>query len=1081
VDLETSAKSLFNDALELPADERAAFLRQACGCDTVTLARVERLLAAHGRGAAFLASPTGEVPAQGVGSILSEGPGSVIGRYTLLEQVGEGGFGVVFTAEQREPVVRRVALKIIKVGMDTRQVVARFEAERQALAVMDHPGIAKVFDAGATDSGRPYFVMELVRGEPITSYCDGVSMDIRGRLALLQQVCYAVQHAHQKGIIHRDLKPSNILVGETDGKPSPRIIDFGIAKATRGLPSDTAPITEQRQFLGTPEYMSPEQADSGVTDIDTRSDIYSLGILLYELLTGATPFDPKRLRSGSWEEMCRTIREDAPQRPSTRLQSTQELREVAARRRVEPVRLIGQVRGELDWIVMKCLEKDRSRRYETANALSLDLGRFLAGEPVLAAPPSRVYLVRTFLRRHRAQVIAVSMVFASLLTAVVGTTTFAVREFRQRMLAERRAEETNRVATFQAEMLANIDAPEMGFKVREDLLAEAEQGWKQSGVGADVAATRRTALEGLLADANFTSLALRILDHNIFEGAQATIDRRFAGEPRVRAYLLHSLARAMRGAGLFDRAMQPLTEALDIRRGLLPADDPDMLSSMYEMGRLLVSRFKPDEAERYTRAALEGRRRVLGSEHPDTLSSVYMLGYVLQRQNRFDEAERFQREALEGRRRALGNNHRNTLESVWRMGQLFAFQGRADEAEPYAREALERSREVLGNDSHQTVLAMGTMANVLQQQGMISEAEPLWREALERSRRLLGEDHRDTLFFRCKFAAMLLDRGDLDQAETYLDELTERRLRVLGPEHPDALESQRMIAALRRRQGRLEESESRYRATLEQTRRVLGPAQRETLVCARELTSLLDELGKTDEAAELRARHVGAVLEAFRGWRGEGDFPGPFAEFYALLSKVRDGGVFQRELEDAFQARYGALNPATLDNLTTLAWHLAREGRLDEAEPLAREAVRGFRSATAPSDSRPVWALETLAGILRGTDRPGEAIPLYEEAKRLSLDPAVGKMRFDVPARLGYAECLVKMERFTDAERELMECLGGLTNAARNNPGVSKPVIESLIRMYDSWHAAEPGSGHDAKAAQWRARLAGAAFQGREP
>ncbi len=421
-----SVKDVFNEALEYPTSDRAAFLDRECAGDTKLRSRVERLLGAHERGTRFLASQREVLASVRSESASVEGPGTVIGRYRLLEMIGEGGFGSVFLAEQQEPVNRRVALKIIKLGMDTRQVIARFEAERQALAMMDHPNIARVLDAGATESGRPYFVMELVHGDPITQYCDACDMDTDDRLDLFVQVCHAVQHAHQKGIIHRDLKPSNVLVAEVDGRPRPKIIDFGIAKAVEGRLTDHTLFTEFRQLIGTPEYMAPEQAAG--PDVDTRSDIYSLGVLLYELLAGSPPFDPQRLRSAAWNELLSIIAEETPPRPSTRISMMKDAASVvAAHRRSEPDRLRRRLRGDLDWIVMRCLEKDRNRRYATANALAMDVQRHLREEPVAAGPPSVAYRLGKFLRRWRVPVTVGTAGFLLLIGATVLSTSLWLR------------------------------------------------------------------------------------------------------------------------------------------------------------------------------------------------------------------------------------------------------------------------------------------------------------------------------------------------------------------------------------------------------------------------------------------------------------------------------------------------------------------------------------------------------------------------------------------------------------------------------------------------------------------------------
>ncbi len=479
-----SIQSLLLEALEIPdLSERSQFLDQACGADASLRAELEELISAQAAAGQFLP----EVPTTGAGDMarvsaaaaavrsgflsepsLTESPGDRIGRYRLLQKIGEGGCGVVYMAEQQEPVRRMVALKVIKLGMDTHQVVARFEAERQALALMDHPNIAKVLEAGATDAGRPFFVMELVRGRKITSYCDERQCSTRQRLELFIQVCQAVQHAHQKGIIHRDLKPSNILVTERDGVPVPKVIDFGIAKATGGLElTDKTLFTAFEQFMGTPAYMSPEQAQLGELDIDTRSDIYTLGVLLYELLTGKTPFETKALLASGMDEMRRTIREKEPLKPSTRLrgQPEAELTGTARCRRTEPVKLVRVVKGDLDWIVLKCLEKDRRRRYETANDLALDIQRHLSLEPVMARPPSRFYEFQKSVRRHKVGFLATAAVMLALALGLVSSTLELVRARRAEQEQSRLRQEALQSRALAEELVGRLerDKAEMLF------------------------------------------------------------------------------------------------------------------------------------------------------------------------------------------------------------------------------------------------------------------------------------------------------------------------------------------------------------------------------------------------------------------------------------------------------------------------------------------------------------------------------------------------------------------------------------------------------------------------------------------
>jgi eukaryotic-like serine/threonine-protein kinase len=480
---DTSEAAIFDAALACASpQERAAYLDKACTGKPELRRRIEVLLAAHDQATGFLQNPQAAAARPTVRLALQpeEQPGERIGRYKLLQKIGEGGCGVVYMAEQEEPVRRRVALKIIKLGMDTRQVVARFEAERQALALMDHPNIAKVLDAGATDKGRPFFVMELVKGISVTRYADENKLDTRQRLDLFIQICKAVQHAHQKGIIHRDLKPSNILVADHDGTPVPKVIDFGIAKATTDQRlTDKTLFTALEQFIGTPAYMSPEQAKLSGLDVDTRSDIYSLGVLLYELLTGKTPFDARRLLDAGFDEIRRIIREEDPPRPSTRLSTLEavEQTDVARHRHSELPKLLGVIRGDLDWIVMKCLEKDRSRRYETASGLAADVRRHLSNEPVVACPPSTAYKIQKAFRRNKLVFAAGGAVAAALLIGLGVSIAFAIKEHRAK-------ERANAAERAQARMRAEAEIGKMyaetGRLLSERQLEKAEQVLNQT-------------------------------------------------------------------------------------------------------------------------------------------------------------------------------------------------------------------------------------------------------------------------------------------------------------------------------------------------------------------------------------------------------------------------------------------------------------------------------------------------------------------------------------------------------------------------------------------------------------------------
>ena len=533
---------IFNATLELSAPaERAAYLDKACAGDSLLRERVEALLLVHAEANSFFGTAPGEgerllfpapaVPVGPGGTLLvapiTEKEGDRIGRYKLLQQIGEGGCGTVYMAEQEEPVRRRVALKVIKLGMDTKSVIARFEAERQALALMDHPNIAKVLDAGATDTGRPYFVMELVRGVRITEYCDEARLSTHERLDLFVKVCQAIQHAHQKGIIHRDIKPSNILVTVNDGVPVPKVIDFGIAKATTGQRlTDLTLFTAFEQFIGTPAYMSPEQAVMTSVDIDTRSDIYSLGVLLYELLTGKTPFDPKELLASGLDEMRRTIRDKEPQRPSTRLSTMLEgdLTTTAQHRRADAPKLINLLRGDLDWIVMRALDKDRARRYETANALATDIQHHLYNEPVMARPPSVVYRFQKMVRRNKLTFFAAGAVTAALLVGLFFASWQAVRA--------KKAEQAARLAAHAEKTQAEQARADRDRAVRAE-----------SGARAQATSARRYAYAAEI------NVALQSLAENNLNRARELLDRQRpkAGEEDLRGFEWRYLWRLCHG------------------------------------------------------------------------------------------------------------------------------------------------------------------------------------------------------------------------------------------------------------------------------------------------------------------------------------------------------------------------------------------------------------------------------------------------------------------------------------------------------------------------------------------------------
>lgn len=806
-------------------------------------------------------APTLMSAAAGVSAALREGPGTTIGPYKILQLIGEGGFGSVFMAEQQKPVVRRVALKVIKLGMDTRQVVARFEQERQALAVLDHPNIAKVFDAGATDTGRPYFVMELVKGEPLAEYADKHNLSIDDRLELFGQVCNAVQHAHTKSIIHRDLKPGNVLVSLQDGKPSAKVIDFGIAKATQSRMTEKTLFTEHRQIIGTPEYMSPEQAE-GSLDIDTRADVYALGVMLYELLTGSTPFGGSELRSAAYAEMQRIIREVEPPKPSTRLnQNAATLANVAARRKTEPKRLGSLVRGELDWIVMKALEKDRARRYETASGLAADIRRYLAGEAVVAAPPSAAYRFKKFIRRNRAVAGAVSAVAAVLLLGAVAFAWQAKVASEQRDLAvksrEAEAEQRNAAEVARAKALeqkARAQSSEAEARKQE---AEARN---QAAI-AEAVATFQTDMLAAVDPANLPKdpatgepLKDRVTVVQAIEAAVKKLDADGEGEgslkdqPMVRAAVRTTIGITLQSLSRYDEAERNLRRSLAIRQAGLPAGHPDIAASLNNLASLLYEQNKLAEAEPLYRESLAINRAAFPAGHPATSRSLNDLATLLYRQNKLTEAEPLLRESLAIDRATLPAGHPSIASGLDNLAKIRLAEERPAEAEPLFREALAIRRAAYPAEHPVIALGLNNLANTLRAQNKLTEAEPLQREALAVCRAALPAGHPDIAISINSLAFLLTAQKKLAEAEPLYREALAINRAALPVGHPEIALNLNNLAMFLLAQNNPTEAESLQREALDIWRAAFPAGHPTVLNGLSNLARVQNALGKTAEA-----------------------------------------------------------------------------------------------------------------------------------------------------------------------------------------------------------------------------------------
>jgi serine/threonine protein kinase len=709
-------EALFHDARELPPAERAAWLAEHSP-DLEMRRRVDELLAAHDRGGPLDAPPHTNGfadPAASAGADPAAEPRQ-IGPYRRLMLIGEGGMGEVWLAEQAEPIRRQVALKLIKAGMDSREVVARFEAERQALALMDHPNIAKVFDAGTTEAGRPYFVMELIQGERITSFCDEQHLTPTERLRLLIEVCHAVQHAHQKGVIHRDLKPSNVLVALLDGKPVPKVIDFGVAKAVRRRLTDHTTFTEVGAVVGTLEYMAPEQAESAQRDVDTRSDVYSLGVLLYELLAGTPPFDRRRLRSAALQEVLRIIREEDPPKPSTRLSGSAELTDIAARRRTEPAKLSRLVKGDLDWIVMKALEKDRSRRYDSAAGLARDLQRYLADEPVEACPPSAAYRLRKFVRRHKAVAAAAAVAVLAVAVAVTGLTVGLVQARRAEARAKIERDRADRnyqrarqaVDTYLQKVSQNPQLTRGDFlALRRDLLSAAVPFLEEF-------VREKSDDPTVLCEQGLACLQLGLVQADLGDHAAAAGDyaaardiyRRlvadnpgYAGHRYKLAGVCNNLSNELATLGRRAESDEALTESVRVKEQLA-ADFPDDVEfrrfvavGYHNRASRLTDAGRLAEAEEVYRRALAIRERLAADDpralhRSDLAFSYHGLAQVKRMLGDGDTAEGLYRRAYDLRRQLVDTDTRERdgryefAKSACELGALLGRRGRTAEAE----------------------------------------------------------------------------------------------------------------------------------------------------------------------------------------------------------------------------------------------------------------------------------------------------------------------------------------------------------------------------------------------------------------
>lgn len=884
---------------------------------------------------------------------LIEGAGAMIGPYKLLQKLGEGGMGQVWVADQEHPVKRRVALKVIKAGMDTEQVIARFEAERQALAMMDHTNIARVLDAGQTNSGRPYFVMELVKGVPITKYCDELHLTLRDRLKLFIPVCQAIQHAHQKGIIHRDIKPGNVLVCMQDGQPVPKVIDFGLAKALGQKLSQHTMVTQFGAVVGTLEYMSPEQAELSALDIDTRADVYALGVMLYELLVGTTPLTAQRLKQTAFDEVLRCIREVDPPRPSTRLSESKDtIISVAALRKTEPMRLTRDLKGDLDWIVMKCLEKDRTRRYDAAAALARDVERFLTDEPIEARPPSMVYQTQKFVRKNR---IGISIA-ASFLVLLLGATALSTWQAYRATKAEVTAKENEKKA-IESEKRA----------IQQQKLAEAnEEKAKSAAIAADRAKENETAslkkqiefaqselssrrqayaladaLETLFDpdnnDRESTDIIPR-LKKNVAQIVE-TVDKAENADPMLRGRLRQSLGKALMGFQDYDRAIQEFTKAVQINESNSGPESPQTLIARSQLGLALIDAGRMAEAKQTLEEVYAIHLRVQGPDHDDTLGSLHDVAWQLQKDGHPEEA-------------------------------LKKFQEIAD-----------RLRKLKGPESDELARTLVAQSKCSRESGAVLKAIEFGEEAFRIREKLHGPEDWRTLQAKYHLAWANGDAGKADPAIKLYEELLTVKLKLNGPNHVNTIEAIGDLAWAYGVKGDYTSAIARYEEALKKRREVKGFDDAKSLETQSNLGQTYNLAGMSEKALPLYADLCERIRLKYgpdnvNTWNAENDYAYTcdLAKQPELAGKLYEGVLASK------RKQLTANDPRITTSINNLGNHYFDTKQYDKALALYEEAYARNESQFGPNHRETIVVLTNYGKSLSRLDRHDEAIEKLKEA-----------------------------------------------------------------------------------------------------
>jgi eukaryotic-like serine/threonine-protein kinase len=1021
-------KALFQAVIEQPDHvERRAFLDREVGDDTELRDRLNALLAAYEQPPGALDAPLDANLNAGLDTLIAtqsatspsvssgqtrsyqtnESPAlldSVIaGRYKIRQQIGEGGMGTVYVAEQIAPVKRQVALKLIKPGMDSKTVLARFEAERQALALMDHPHIAKVLDAGATEHGRPFFVMELVKGIPLTEYCDQHRLALPDRLTLFRHICSAVHHAHQKGIIHRDLKPTNILIESHDGHPVPKVIDFGLAKATSGLQlSEHSLFSAFGTVAGTPLYMAPEQANFNAIDVDTRADIYALGVILYELLTGSTPIHRDTFKRAALDEMLRLIREVEPPPPSHRISSSDTRPSIAANRHIEPAKLTRFVRGDLDWIVMKALAKERSRRYDSAIGLANDIERFHNHEPVSAGPPTARYRLKKFVQRNRGRVISASLVLLALVCGIIGATWGLLEANRQRILADaRRKDAEKRLAQKDKanEILLSIfqdldprggdtETPSLSYRLgkRLDIATDALEG---EATDDPLGVARLQSALGM------SQLALGYAEKAIIllAKARATFTSRLGPEHPDTLISMVKLATAYLTDGKLDRALPLFEESLPLLKAKLGPSHRDTLACMQNLAAAYQQAGKVDRAVALFEETLALQKTKFGSDHLDTQNGMNNLAMAYNAAGKFDLAVVLLEETLARKKTTIGPYHPDTLGSMNNLAAAYDNAGKRDAALPLITEALALCKANLGPDHPHTLISMGNLASAYLSTGKLDRALPLFEETLALQKTKLAPGHPDTLLTMVRLAGAYQSTRKGDRALSLLEEALPLLKSKRGPDHTDTLACMQNLAHAYWSAGRLDRSIPLLEETLKRRAAMSGPDHQDTLGAKANLGVNYKDAGRLADALPL--------LEAAYQMSGKSPvlrrFSAPLLETYVRLGQTEKAAKLAREVLAEARASWPTGSPQLAVLLAQMAFIFLNDKSWTDAEPILRDCL-AIREKIEPDAWTTFNTKSMLGAALLGQKKYADAEPLlragYDGLKsRADKIPLQGKIR----------------------------------------------------------------------------------------